>query len=193
MGLVLDVNADDARHARIALGHKAQVADPLLLAVAGGVPKLADGLAIGSVVVQQHIHAARAQLVDHLVHDLDGREALQICIAAVVDVAGRGRAVQRGGAERQAHGIEALCLHLRDHVLPVAGPQAMHHMRVGFKTKPVHAAQLNRLPCIVDHFARLDSVAPGGAAAYQQAAGQSEVFAQGCQLHCVSLLSTGQR
>ena len=172
---VLQIQAEYIRHVLVAVGHKAQVGQPLCLGIGAGVPELGNAGAIGGVVIQQHIHAARIEFGDHLVEDLQRGQALQVGVAAVVDAGRHGVATQRGRAERQAHGVEAQALHLHDHVLPVACPQAMHHVVAGFEAEHVHTLELHDLAAVVDDLpAVVDGIAEGRPGGQCEGGGQSE-------------------
>ncbi|MET3146766.1 UNVERIFIED_ORG: hypothetical protein ABIB63_002564 [Xanthomonas axonopodis] len=102
---------------------------------------------------------ACVEFVDHLVEDLQRGQTLQIGVAAVIDAAGHLAATQRGRAKRQAHRVEAQALHLVDHLLPVACPQAVHDMVAGLEAEHVDALELNHVAFVVDDLVVADRIA----------------------------------
>ena len=93
---------------------------------------------IGGMAVEQDAQADLAGVGDHLVHDLDGREAAEFGIAVEVDGGGLRARIEHLGGEGQTDGIEAEALHLVHHVLVVTGPEAVRG-EIGLEAEPVDA------------------------------------------------------
>ena len=150
LGFVEQVGADHRAVARVAARQHGPVVDPALLgvvAVAGDVPHVLAEVVVSlrRVAVQDHAQADLAAVGDDLVHALDGGQPLQVGVLREVDAVGGHARAQHLVGEGQAQGVEAQALHLIEHGLVTARPQAVQRMVARLEAEPVHARDAHRV------------------------------------------------
>ena len=105
--LVVEVRADHGWVAAVAAGEHHPVVDPALLADLVRIPQL--GLRRGgwAMSVEDDFEAALTSALDHLIHDLQPAEALQIGVLLKIDPVWRAAGFEQLVAVGQTDGIEA--------------------------------------------------------------------------------------
>ena len=151
--LVLEVEGDDVIVIGVPGREHLPGRHPAVLGEAAlAVPEPVHEAVVGQRVVVEDDHESEATgLGDDGVHDLQGRLALQVGIAtaAVVDAGGR-RAPDRLQREGHADRVEAEVVDLLEHVLVVAGPQAVRCLVGGLQAEPVDPLPDHRVALGID-------------------------------------------
>ncbi len=150
---VLEVEGHDVVVVAVPLGHHLPRGDPVRLAVAVlSVPEVVHEAVIGEGVVVEDDHQTESiGLVHDDVHHLQRGLAREFGVLAPAVVnAVRGGRIHRLHGERHADRVEPEVLDLAEHVLVVAGPQAVGRMGCGLEAEPVDALPHNGLAGGVD-------------------------------------------
>ena len=123
--------------------------DPARLGHLVPVPQL--GLEIGGsvVAVKDDLQAKVPSSLDNPIHECQALEPLEVRVQPVVDPLRFTRWVEELIAEGQANGIEPRLFDLIEHILPVAGFQAVRGKGVRLKPKPVDTRQVNVAACCI--------------------------------------------
>ena len=154
--LVVEIDADDRRVARIAGGQHREVADPLALGIGGRVPETGGiGTVAGfrAMVIEEDLEPDLVGVGHDLVHDLQTALPLQVGVLRVVDAVGSAAGVEELIGVGQADRVEAERLHLIHHLLVAAGPETVRREGARLETKPVHTGDPHRVVVGVEDLA----------------------------------------
>ena len=105
------------------------------------------------MTVEDHFQSALTRPLNHLIHDLQASQALQISVFLKIDSIRCAGRVEQLVAVRQPNRIEARLHHLVEHGVEAAGPQPLWSKCARLHAEPVDAREVHHITIGVDDVA----------------------------------------
>ncbi len=146
MGLISQVSPDDRIVTPVVPGQHDPIMDPTRLGYLVRVPQIGPEIGGSVVAVKDNLQAMAAGTLDNPIHECQALQPLEVGVQYVVDPLRLARWVEELIAERQANSVEPRLLNLIEHILPVAGFQAVRGKGAGLQPEPVDPRQVHLAP-----------------------------------------------